>query len=73
MEGSRREERELMLETYLAPGIRRGVDRWRSFGWEVTEIYPAENIPLGEVPVSRLPASVADDVARKWAKARNSR
>jgi hypothetical protein len=50
---------ELMLETFLPPSIRQGavkeglipqLERWKSFGWEVTEVYKVERIPWEEVP-----------------------
>jgi hypothetical protein len=55
---------ELMLESYLAPWIRQDVvkanlfpthERWHSFDWQVTEVYPVERIPFNEVPEERRP------------------
>ena len=56
--------RELMLETYLMPyhgshvikdRLVPAIDRWLSFGWQVTEVYPMERIPLDQINKNRLP------------------
>ena len=57
---------ELMLEVYLIPDVRssavgeeNGVPckgRWRSFMWEVTEVYPIEKIPFECIPEQYLPS-----------------